>query len=118
MENEESTIEGAAREAFEEATAASDDLRLFAVYNLPRISQVYLMFHGRLRDGFAQASQETLEVGLFDQSEIPWKELAFPVVTETLTRYFELSEQRDSRVYHADIYSRPGMPLEIVRHPV
>lgn len=118
MENHESTLEGAAREAFEEATAVSDNLRLFAVYNLPRISQVYLMFHGRLRDGFAEANEETLEVGLFDQSEIPWKELAFPVVTETLTRYFELSEQRDNRVYHADIYSRPGMPLEIVRHPV
>ena len=116
MENEESTLEGAAREAYEEATARCDDLRLFSVYNLPRISQVYLMFHGRLRDGFAQASDETLEVGLFDKSEIPWDELAFPVVIETLTRYFERREQRERTVYCADIYSRPGAPLEIVRH--
>jgi len=69
MENEESTIDGAAREAFEEATAQCDDLRLFAVYNLPRISQVYLMFYGRLRDGFAKANEETLEVGLYRESE-------------------------------------------------
>ncbi|MFK7995161.1 MAG: NUDIX hydrolase [Granulosicoccus sp.] len=116
MENEESTLEGAAREAYEEATAQCDDLRLFSVYNLPRISQVYLMFHGQLRDGYANASEETLEVGLFDEAEIPWEQLAFPVVTETLTRYFELREQRDHRVYHADIYSRPGQPLDIVRH--
>lgn len=116
MENQESTIEGAAREAHEEATALCDDLRLFAVYNLPRISQVYLMFAGRLRDGYAKANEETLEVGLFDESEIPWSELAFPVVTETLTRYFDRHADRQRRVYCADIHSRPGAPLEIVRH--
>lgn len=118
MENEESTLEGAAREAFEEATAQCDNLRLFSVYNLPRISQVYLMFQGQLRDGFARASEETLEVGLFDESEVPWDELAFPVVAETLTRYFELREPSEGHVYHADIHSRPGQPLEIVRHPI
>lgn len=117
MENNESTLEGAAREAFEEASAQCDELRLFSVYNLPRISQVYLMFFGILRDGYAHASEETLEVGLFDQSQIPWNELAFPVVTETLTRYYEMREQRDRRVYCADIFSLPGKPLEIVRHP-
>lgn len=117
MENQESTLDGAAREAYEEATASCDELRLFSVYNLPRISQVYLMFHGILRDGYAKANEETLEVGLFDESEIPWSELAFPVVTETLTRYYEMREQRDRRVYCADIFSRPGAPLEIVRHP-
>jgi len=117
MENEESTIEGAAREAYEEATAESEELRLFAVYNLPRISQVYMMFIGQLKNGYAAPNEETLEVGLFDQSEIPWKELAFPVITESLTRYFEMREQRERRVYCADIFSRPGEPVEIVRHP-
>jgi len=116
MENEESTLQGAAREAFEEATARCDDLRLFSVYNLPRISQVYLMYCGRLRDGFAQASEETLEVGLFAESEIPWQTLAFPVVSEALTRYFEQREVSGHTVHCADILSRPGAPLEIVRH--
>ncbi|MFK8078679.1 MAG: NUDIX hydrolase [Granulosicoccus sp.] len=117
MENRESTVEGAAREAFEEATARCDNLRLFAIYNLPRISQVYLMFQGQLSEGFAKASEETLEVGLFEETEIPWQQLAFPVVTETLSRYFEQREQSDQRIYHADIHSRPDQPLEIVRHP-
>jgi ADP-ribose pyrophosphatase YjhB (NUDIX family) len=126
LENEESTIEGATREAYEEAMARCDDLRLFSVYSLPRISQVYLMFIGQLRDGYARASQETLEVGLFDEAEIPWDELAFPVVTEALMRYFEQrgEQQRGEqgahsvrRVHSADILSRPGAPLEIVRHP-
>ena len=118
MENGESTIDGAAREAREEASAECDELRLFGVYNLPRISQVYLMFHGRLRDGYARANEETLEVGLFDESEIPWDEIAFPVVTEALTRWLERDGTRERRVHCADIRSRPGAPLEIVRHPV
>jgi len=46
MENNETTMEGAAREAFEEANATAVSLRLFGLYNLPRISQVYLMFQG------------------------------------------------------------------------
>ncbi len=117
MENQETTLEGAAREAREEACAECDNLRLFAVYNLPRISQVYLMFFGRLRDGIADAGDETQEVGLFSQKDIPWSELAFPVVTETLTRYFERREDRFREVHYADIFSRPGAPLDIVRHP-
>ena len=116
MENKETTLDGAAREVREEACAECDALRLFAVYNLPQISQVYLMFFGRLRDGKAAAGEETLEVKLFSQNEIPWDELAFPVVTESLTRYFERKQDRIREVHYADILSRPGAPLEIVRH--
>ena len=116
MENGESTRDGAAREAFEEATAACDDLRLFSVYNLPRISQVYLMYQGELKDGFAKASEETLEVRLYEESEIPWSELAFPVVTEALTRFFDRRKRGETSVLCADIHSRPGAPLEIVRY--
>lgn len=121
MENGESTIEGAAREAYEEATARCDELRLFSVYNLPRISQVYLMFAGRLRDGKAEANEETLEVRLFEEQDIPWQELAFPVVVEALERYFEsrrlAAEGHAPRVHLADIHSRPGAPMDIVRYP-
>lgn len=116
MENEETTLDGAAREVREEACAECDGLRLFAIYNLPRISQVYLMFFGRLRNGEAKAGEETQEVGLFSQQDVPWDELAFPVVTETLTRYFERKQDRTREVHYADIISRPGAPLEIVRH--
>lgn len=116
MENGESTIAGAAREAFEEATAQSDDLRLFAVYTLPRISQVYLMFQGSLRDGYALANEETLEVALFSEDAIPWEDIAFPVVTEALQQWFAASPGQVPGVHCADIFSRPGAPLEIIRH--
>ena len=118
MENGETTREGAAREAGEEAEAACDDLRLLAVYNLPRISQVYIFFHGELKDGYADAGEETLEVDLFAEADIPWTELAFPVVTEILTQYFERRRTGEEGVLNADVHSRPGAPLEIVRHRI
>lgn len=116
MENGESTLEGAAREAFEEATARSDDLRLLAVYDLPRISQIYVMFAGTLRDGFAEANEETLEVGLFERADVPWDDIAFPVVTETLERWYEQRASGERRVLHAGISSPPGSPIVIDRH--
>lgn len=109
-------MEGAAREAYEEANAVAEDMQLFGVYNLPRISQVYIMFKGRLKDGKASSGDESLDVKLFDEDEIPWNELAFPVITEALQRYYERGQQREKKVYLADIKSRPGAPLEIVRH--
>jgi len=107
MENKETIIEGAAREAFEEATAVAENLKLFGIYNLPRISQVYIMFAGRLKDGKATAGEETLEVKLFDEDEI---------ITESLQRFFERRDQRVQTVYLADIHSRPGQKIEIYRH--
>ena len=89
MENGESTVQAAAREALEEANAIVKDLTLYALYSLTHISQVYLMFRGHLHEGRASAGAESLEVGLFAEEEIPWRELAFPVISETLKRYFE-----------------------------
>lgn len=97
METGESAVQAAAREALEEANAVVDDLILYGLYSLLHISQVYLMFRGRLRQGQASVGAETLEVGLFREEEIPWQELAFPVVHETLKRYFE---ERRAGHYH------------------
>ena len=108
MENGESTMEGAAREAIEEANAYSDDLKLFGIFNLPRISQVYVMFHGTLRDGAASAGEESLEVGLFAQDEVPWDDLAFPIVSAGLKRHYESLDGGTSAVGLADITGRPG----------
>lgn len=116
MENQESTMEGAAREAYEEANAVGENLQLFGVYNLPRINQVYVMFHGDLKDGVASAGEESLEVGLFEEADIPWDDLAFPVVVETLQKFYERNKQRSDKTCLVDIHGRPGGKLEIIRH--
>lgn len=89
MENGESSHEGAVRETFEEAKARVQISGLYTLFNLPRIDQVYMLFRGRLLDLNFGPGTESLEVGLFSCSEIPWDKLAFQVVSETLKLYFE-----------------------------
>ena len=88
MENNETVAEAAAREAMEEANARAGHLSLFGIFSMPYISQVYLMFHGQLVSDRISAGQESLEVGMFSENQIPWEELAFPVVTHSLKLYF------------------------------
>ncbi|MGV6825897.1 MAG: NUDIX hydrolase [bacterium] len=89
MENAESAQQGAARETWEEACASVEVASLYTTVNLPHINQVYMMFLSRLTDLDFAPGPESLEVALFKEQEIPWQELAFPVVTETLKFYFQ-----------------------------
>ncbi|MDX1607361.1 MAG: NUDIX hydrolase [Candidatus Competibacterales bacterium] len=115
MENGETTAEAAAREAREEACAEAADLVLYGLYNLRHIDQVYVLFRGRLQGGAARAGDESLEVDLFDRDEIPWSELAFPVVRETLERYFEERADASFRVHYGDIVRGPDGRVRIHR---
>ena len=69
---------GAEREAWEEARARIEIEGLLAIYDIPRISQVQLIYRARLLDDAVSAGPESLEVRLFDWDEIPWTDLAFP----------------------------------------
>lgn len=92
MENDETTMQAAMRETLEEAGARVALAGLYALFNLPHINQVYLMFRGRLLAPDYAPGAESLAVDLFAEEDIPWQELAFPVVRETLRLY--LSERR------------------------
>ena len=88
MENGESVEEGAARETWEEALAKVDIHGLYTVFSLPYISQVYLFYRGEMIGDDYGAGPESLDAQLYDEADIPWDELAFPVVTRTLKAYF------------------------------
>lgn len=103
MENEETTIEGAHREAKEEANADILDSSLFCMFSIPHISQVYMMYVGQLKDGKASAGSESLEVDLFTEQNIPWDELAFPVITETLKLYYADKINGERRTHNGEI---------------
>ncbi len=90
MEEGESSEAGAAREAWEEARAVLTIDRLLAVYNVPRISQVQLMYRARLEHDRVEAGPESLEVALLRWDEIPWGELAFPTVQWALQHHREV----------------------------
>lgn len=102
MENEETVKQGAARETYEEAQAKAKSLSFFGMFSLPHISQVYMMYVGELEGNGYGAGAESLEVGLFSQDEIPWDNLAFPVVKYCLERYFEQGYQ-PSQVFEASV---------------
>ncbi|MCG3171228.1 MAG: hypothetical protein CALGDGBN_02827 [Pseudomonadales bacterium] len=89
MEIGETTLEGARRETWEEARARVEDESLYTIFDLPHISQVYMFYRARLAAPEFAAGPESLDVALFTEDAIPWRELAFPVVDLTLRRFFE-----------------------------
>ena len=105
MELNETPEEGAMREAWEEARARIAINALLAVYSVPRISQVQLIYRATLAEpGFA-AGPESLEVELFDWTDIPWSELAFPSVKWALNEY----KARLGQAVFAPGVNPPGM---------
>jgi ADP-ribose pyrophosphatase YjhB (NUDIX family) len=87
LELHETPEEGAKREAWEEARARIAIDALLAVYSVPRISQVQLIYRATLAEPGFEAGPESLEVELFDWADIPWTELAFPSVKWALDEY-------------------------------
>ena len=88
LENGETVAAGARREAFEEARARVEILAPYALYNICHVNQIYLMFRARLEDDNIQAGSESLVVRLFSEADIPWHEIAFRVIKETLKQYY------------------------------
>jgi len=92
MELGETAEEGAIREAWEEARARISIEGLLAVYSVPRIDQVQILFKARLLDPEVSAGPESREVRLVGWDEIPWDDLAFPTVQWVLRRALELKD--------------------------
>ncbi len=103
MENEETNLEGAARETAEEANAKVDNMQLFCVFSIAHINQVYTMYLGDLVDGQASAGEESLDVALLTEDEIPWQAIAFQVINETLKLYFQDKKQGRFKTHYGDI---------------
>jgi ADP-ribose pyrophosphatase YjhB (NUDIX family) len=87
LENDESTLEGALRECYEEANANVVDPELYALYDIPYINQVYVFYRAKLANKEFGPSFESTEVALFSEQDIPWDQLAFPVVRAALKCY-------------------------------
>lgn len=101
MEERETSEAGAMREAQEEACAEIAIDALLAVYNIPRISQVQLIYRAALASPEFSAGPESLEVRLFDWDEIPWNDLAFPSVHWAL-RHYRAVQGRESFPTHTN----------------
>ena len=89
LENGESVEDGAIREVFEETLSRIEIIGLHTLYSIPKINQVYMHFLATLNELDFQPTEESLEVQLFTEEEIPWKEIAFTSSSFTLKKYFE-----------------------------
>jgi ADP-ribose pyrophosphatase YjhB (NUDIX family) len=103
MELGESTRQGAARETDEEAGASFELEDLFTVMSVPRVGQVHLFYRARLLNDRFNPGHETLEARLFTEAEIPWDEIAFRTVKETLEHYFADRRRGSYGVHNIDI---------------
>ena len=101
MENGESTGQGAARETLEEAGARVELLAPFSMISVPYVNQVHLFFRARLLDLQFKPGDESLEVALFEESRVPWKDIAFRTVGLTLKHWFA-DRARSSFGFHAE----------------
>lgn len=108
MENDETSQAGACRETLEEACARVKIEGIYGLYSLPHIDQVHLFFRASLLDLEFAAGEESLEVNLFSEAEIPWQDIAFPAVTDTLRRYFKDRQQQQFPMRYADIIVTEG----------
>jgi len=103
LENGESLATAAAREALEEACARVEIGSLLAIVNVLHAHQVHVMFRARLQDGVFAAGSESLEVALYEESQIPWGEIAFPSGTYALQRFFHDRRQGREGLHMTDI---------------
>ena len=88
MENGETVEQAAMRETLEEACARVHNLSLYTLIDVPHINQVHIFYRADLLDPDFATGPESLEVQLFDETDIPWSELAFRTVGRTLEYFF------------------------------
>jgi ADP-ribose pyrophosphatase YjhB (NUDIX family) len=103
MELGETTEQGALRETVEEAGAEIELEPLFTLLNVSHVGQVHLYYRARMTSAKLDPGPETIEARLFDESEVPWDELAFRTVKYTLQRFFEDRERGQFLFHSADI---------------
>lgn len=89
MENGETIAEGAARETLEEAGARIEMGELFSVIDVPHVEQVHVFFRATMTAEALDPGPESLEARLFDEAQVPWDQIAFRTVSQTLRWFFE-----------------------------
>lgn len=109
LENGETTEQGALRESWEEAKARLHSPSLYTLFDLPHINQVYFFYKAELADLEFGPGVESLEVKLFDEADIPWESLAFPVIEETLKYYFS-DREKNTFLFRSQVLKRSHRP--------
>jgi ADP-ribose pyrophosphatase YjhB (NUDIX family) len=103
MELGETVAQGAARETVEEAGAQFEMQDIFSIMNVVRVGQVHFFFRAQLTSDQFDPGHETMEARLFAEHEVPWDEIAFRTVKETLQHYFADAKSKQFKLHQVDI---------------
>lgn len=103
MENDETVEAGAVREMVEETGGNIKVLGLHTVYSVLPVNQVHLHFLVALVDLKYHLTDESIEIQLFTEQEIPWREIAFASSRFALKKYFE-DRKNGTRQTHLGTY--------------
>jgi ADP-ribose pyrophosphatase YjhB (NUDIX family) len=103
LELGETTAQGALRETDEEAGAQVELGALFSVLNVVRVGQVHFFYLATMTSPALDPGSETLEARLFREDEVPWDEIAFRTVRETLRFFFDDRRHGKFGMHCADI---------------
>ncbi len=111
MENNESTEQAACRETLEEANARVSNLQLYSLTSMTHISHVQMIYLAQLDDLDFFPGEESLEVELFTETNLPWEDIAFQSITSALRSYFEDRHSQLFPLRHFEISTPSKRPL-------
>jgi ADP-ribose pyrophosphatase YjhB (NUDIX family) len=103
MELGETTAQGALRETHEEAGAEVKLGSLFSLINVERVGQVHFFYTAELLSKQLNFGHETQAVQLVSQANVPWGDIAFRTVKETLERFFASPPGTTQALHHFDV---------------
>ena len=103
MELHETTAQGALRETIEEAGADIKMGSLFTLINVERVGQVHFFYTAHLQSTHFNPGHETIATKVLSEADIPWDDLAFRTVKETLQRFFASPPTGVQTIHHFDI---------------
>jgi len=104
MENQETVAEGAARETREEAGIEFELGDVFSILSVPHVGQVHLFYLAQMTSDKIDPGPETLEAGLFAEQDIPWDDIAFHTVAQSLRWFFEDRKANNFQMHSGDIH--------------
>jgi len=108
LEIGESLHAAAARETAEEALAEVRIGSLLSVVNVLHAGQVHVMFRATLSSPAHGAGHESLETALYEETAIPWDDIAFASIRFALEHYFADRRAGTERLHFQDLDRRPG----------
>lgn len=102
MENGETSKRAAERETQEETNAVVSAHQLFVVANIPQANFVHLVYLAKLNNASYSATPESLEVKLYNESEVPWDDIAFHTARVSLQHFFQDQKNNQFKIHEVN----------------